>query len=153
MEHSGCGYVEGSSWCGECGKTSDRIDGFYYRPAVSNSPTGWVHPVTYEEVTETAEYFIEQLVKARMRIREQYDEIATYRAAAELFEAQRDAAREAIQNPRVDLVYEGPVNEEYFIKGKRLWENMSTGEWTTDTKNLTDSVPRYTIVRDENPSE
>jgi len=56
---------------------------------------------------------------------------------------QRDQALEASQ------VYYDQLEEvrngegEIFIAGKRLWENMATGEWSTDPENKTGSVPNY----------
>ena len=60
---------------------------------------------------------------------------------SETFRDERDEARDLARRfyNEVQDIVDG--EGEIFIEGKRLWQNMSTGEWTTDPQNLTNSVP------------
>ena len=70
--------------------------------------------------------------------REERDESRT--SAKQWYEYGKSLKIETEEN-RTDIVE--TENGAYFIKGKRLWENLLTHEWTTDPGNETDSVPPY----------
>lgn len=119
----GCGYIRGASDCGMCGKSNDVTGGFYYQSTPSNNPHRWGwsdYPLNYGLPADTdaiislvdlldqagdREDILENRIKElEAGIEELHYEIRTFQAAAELFEAQRDAARE-----QVDLAMRGDM--------------------------------------------